>query len=370
MSRWILFCLLALLAAAGQRPAFSDGARIFDSAAGWADPEKVTVSEADLFPNPPYVGNWQSRSFFFIGRLDDGTFFVINLFHWEFMFLHSWGILVLVTDTAGRVFQYQGSLPDEDKSDPAQGFDHRFGEDLFISSAGEHTVKVSVKGFSCDLQMHNLLPAWEPGDGWIYYDSSRTAYGHYAVPAPLATVSGTMTVFGNARSADGLCTWDSSLTVQPLGRTNSPQYSLRAFGDDIFIDIVEAVTDPGYGSKQIPILYAARGSTWLFTTGDFSFAPSDWTAMSQPPYPYPGVFDVNAAGRGWTLNGQFVSSRMYSVSDVFQELPPLIREIVSVFLKRPVLYRMVGEFRGTLISPQGDRQQLVIPAHAEYVVVK
>jgi hypothetical protein len=372
-----LFCFLGVLAIAGQSLAFADEARIFENLGRWADPEKVTVSEEDLFPNPPYTHDWQSKAFFFIGRLDDGTFFLIDLFHWQLSFLRSWGLQVLVTDSADRLFRYDGGLPERDTSGPSRGFYHRFGENLFTRSGGEYRVKVELEGFSCDLHIRNLLPAWQPGDGWAYYDGAHSAYLHYAVPSPLATVSGSMIVFGNLRSVEGMCTWDSSLSVQPLGRPNSPQYSLRAFddsgnppGDRLFIDMVESFTDASYGSAPIPVLIVARGTTWLFTTKDFTVVPSNWKTIHEPPYPFPTSYRLRAGGRGWTLEGQFVSSRVYSTTDVFQEIPSVIRVLVSQFLKRPVLYRMVGDFRGLLTSPEGIAQPFSMPAHVEYVLVK
>jgi hypothetical protein len=61
---------------------------------------------------------------------------------------------------------------------------------------------------------------------------------------------------------------------------------------------------------------------------------------------------------------------MYNGTDVFQDIPPLIRGFVSLFVKRPVLFRMVGEFQGMLKSPDGEETILTMPAHGEYVVVK
>ena len=227
--RAVLGVACALLAAA-QGAARADGARIFEDADAWAKPERAAVSDADLFPNPPYTHDWQSRSFFLNGRLDDGTFFVINLFHWQFSFLQSWGLQVLVTDTTGRLFSYDSGLPPEDAADPPEGFHHRFGNNLFASAGNEQRVKLDLSGFSCDLRFRNLLPAWEPGDGWAWLDTGHTAYIHYAVPSPLAVLGGSMLSFGNLRRVSGMCTWDSSLSVQPLGQANSPEYSLRAFG--------------------------------------------------------------------------------------------------------------------------------------------
>ena len=374
---WRTFFLVAMLAVLGVLSASADGARVFDNAANWANPEEVTVSEEDLFPNPPYMQDWQSRSFFFLGRLDDGTFFAINPFHWQFGQIKSWGLLVLVTDSTGHLYRFDGNMPPQDRGDPRRGFDHRFGDDMFKSAGSEHRVRLKLDGFSCDLLIENILPAWKPGDGWAYYDRTGSAYSHYAVPAPLAEVSGTMNVFGKEQSVHGMCTWDSSLSVQPLGRPNSPVYSLRVFDspsapqdDRLFVDVVESFMDKGYGGGAISLLYVSRGTTCLFTTQDFTLDPSDWRTATGLPYPSPGRYSLKATGRGWELEGQFMNSRIYNVTDVFQKIPPLIRELVSLFLKRPVLYDMVGEFRGQLVSPDGDVQSFSLPAHGEYIVVK
>ena len=372
----VLGVACALLAAA-QGAARADGARIFEDADAWAKPERAAVSDGDLFPNPPYTHDWQSRSFFLNGRLDDGTFFVINLFHWQLSFLQSWGLQVLVTDTAGRLFSYDGSLPPEDAADPPEGFYHRFGNNLFASAGNEQRVKLELSGFSCDLRFRNLLPAWEPGDGWAWLDAGHTAYVHYAVPCPLAVLGGSMLSFGDLRRVSGMCTWDSSLTVQPLGQANSPQYSLRAFGasdqppgDRLFIGMVESFTDAHYGGVRIPVLFVARGGSWLFATPDFTVVPSGWTEMREPPYPFPSACSLHAYGNGWTLDAEVENARMYCATDVFQEIPPVIRGFLSAFLKRPVLYRMVGELHGSLRSPEGNESALSMPAHLEYVVIR
>lgn len=113
--------------------------------------------------------------------------------------------------------------------------------------------------------------------------------------------------------------------------------------------MLESFTDASYGSAAIPVLVVAKGSTWLFTTKDFT---NSGTTL-EPPYPFPECLGLSAEDRGWTLDGQFVSSRMYDATDVFQEIPVVIRSFVSLFLKRPVWYRIVGEFRGLLKSPDG-----------------
>jgi hypothetical protein len=61
---------------------------------------------------------------------------------------------------------------------------------------------------------------------------------------------------------------------------------------------------------------------------------------------------------------------MYQVMDVFESLPPFMRSIASVFLKRPVYFRLIGSFRGRLTMQSGEEIELDLPAAGEYVILK
>jgi hypothetical protein len=359
------------------RPGLAEDAQIFGNPSEWGPPDQVSATAAELFFVEPYPGNWQSRSFFFVGRLDNGTFFVVNPFYWHFSLFQSWGLTVLITDESGRLYSYNGSLPLRHSEMASRGFDLWLGNNVFSMSGSETRVHIALDGFSCDLRIKNILPAWKPGDGWAYYDAGRKAYNRYAVAAPWALLSGSMTVFGESMSANGQCFLDTSYSVQPLNRPNSPIYVFRAFSkpdvpmkDRVVIDMLESFTHETYGTLPLSMLLVAKGDSWVFTARDFSLTPGDLVSLDDLPYPYPPSYRVSAEKSGYRLEGEFAATRLYHTTDVFRGIPRFMRPLVSAFVKRPVLYRMIGWFRGSLVSPDGSTEQLDMPAHGEYVVVK
>lgn len=356
-------------------PCFADGARtsaarIYEDPAAWENPEGVTVSDAELFPDAPFEGTFQSRSFFYTGRLDNGIVFIFNLFHWTYSVFNQWGLTVVITDPDGRVYTYEGSLPDRAKNDPAEGFAFHFGPDQFEATADGCRIRLALKGFSCDLDLRRILPPWKPGDGWAVYTEEGDEYSRYASPAPWAAVSGWMRVFGQTMNADGQCLWDSCLTVQPLTRTNSRITVFRAFSDRTFVSAMVTWTSEKYGPLPVPMLLVARDGRWVFTTKDFVMDPADWSVSRNPPFPFPGRYTVSAADKGLALEGSFESTRMYHAMDVFESLPPFMRGVATLFFKRPVYYRLVGSFRGKLTMQNGEEIELDLPAAGEYVILK
>ena len=367
--------VLALLLA---EPCAAAAARIYEGPWSWRHPEGVTVGPGELYPDAQFKGIFQSRSFFYTGRLDNGIVFVINLFHWTYSVFNQWGLTVLVTDPDGRVFTFEGSLPEKDRTDPESGFSLHFGSTTFEETdGGGCRVRIVLKDFSCDLSIHPLLPAWKPGDGWAFFTRKGDEYCQYVSPTPWAGLSGTMQVFGQTVSADGQCLWDNCLTVQPLNRANSLITVFRAFGEPehpsgsrTFISAMVTWTSEKYGPLPVPMLLVARDSTWVFTTKDFSLTPSDWSSRRDPPFPYPNRYTVSARDGTAGLEGYFKSERMYHALDVFDSLTPFLRSIAVLFLKRPVYYRMVGRFQGTLTTKNGEEIPLDLPAAGEYVILK
>jgi hypothetical protein len=77
---------------------------------------------------------------------------------------------------------------------------------------------------------------------------------------------------------------------------------------------------------------------------------------------------VNARCAGYELEGEFVITRLFHVSDIHQKLPLLMRGLLAAFIRRPVLYRLQGYFRGTLVGPEGMREDIHLPGQGNYAV--
>jgi hypothetical protein len=372
----IFFSLLVLVVMV-PAPSFAQGAQIFQPLSSWENPQSVTVSQEELFLDLPYAKDWQDRTFYFTGRLDTGISFVICLFRWSFPVASSWGLLVAVTDERGRAFQYEDTVPWANSDVAEKGFHFRFGDNFFDDEGTDYRVKILLKGFSCDLKIRTILPPWKPGDGWAYFTPGKEAFIHYTSPSPCATVDGTMTVFGETVDAQGQCYWDSTLSVTPLSKPSSPQFSFRAFSpagtpaeERVTVGMFAIYPNESFGSFSVPMLLVTRGGSWVFTSQDFFLAAQDWKTYSDPPYPYPTRYSVSAKQGQYALDGDFVSERVYSITDVLQKLPKFLRPSASAFFKRPVIFRTVGAFKGTLTLADGTVVDLNLPAQSQYAVVK
>ena len=87
------------------------------------------------------------------------------------------------------------------------------------------------------------------------------------------------------------------------------------------------------------------------------------------PYEYGTAFELRAEKDGYTLNG-IVEERVFiHFTDIFESLPLWVRNILIVFFKRPVYFRSITDFTGTITGPDGVVQSLRMSGPYEYVVV-
>jgi hypothetical protein len=114
----------------------------------------------------------------------------------------------------------------------------------------------------------------------------------------------------------------------------------------------------------------AYGREWIFTTKDYQLSFEDLVSDSDSPSSYPSRIHLSAWSRGYFLEGDFMRDRLIHTSDVFEKLPALLRAIASIFLKRPVLFRMVGHFEGSLVKPDGSVESLRLAGQGDYFTVR
>jgi hypothetical protein len=198
-----------------------------------------------------------------------------------------------------------------------------------------------------------------------------------AVPVPLAETSGSIYIENKEISAKGWCYGDRSLTVMPPGKVYFTGCAFRVFSQQFSNDEdpwILALLDYASVGKQeglrIPMLLMAHGREWILTTKDYQLSFEDLVSDSDSPSSYPSRIHLSAWSRGYFLEGDFLRDRLIHTSDVFEKLPALLRAIASIFLKRPILFRMVGHFEGSLVKPDGSVESLRLAGQGDYFTVR
>jgi hypothetical protein len=370
------FILLFVSLLAQPRPGTTEQMRIFEDPENWTHPERLHLSEEDILFNDPFTRLFGSRAFHFIGRLDDGTQFVIDVFRWEYAFAGGWGMSVLVVQPGGSTYVSEQRIPDQEVSVAEDRFSIRIGDSSFRGTDGSYWVRIHQEEFTCNLRVQSLLPLWQPGDGYAVLDEQRNAYLRLGVHCPWGVTSGYMVVRGRLISASGQCYGDRSRHSYSITRMNSPTLAFRGFSpaqveakERWFLSVLQYTTHPSYGSRDIPVLIFAHGGRWVFTTKDYALDVGDFHTEELSPLAFPHRFTLRARRNGYILRGSFVVTELYHLTDILAKIPKMFQSLVSLFFKRPVVFRMLGYFRGTVTHPDGSTERLYLPGQCEYSVL-
>ena len=66
----------------------------------------------------------------------------------------------------------------------------------------------------------------------------------------------------------------------------------------------------------------AHGGRWVFTTKDYSLTIGDFRNSEMSQLAYPHCFTLSAARNGYTLQGRFVVTDLYHLTDIFAKQMP------------------------------------------------
>jgi hypothetical protein len=407
------------------------GARIFEGAESWLHPERVVVADRELVFDGGRGAGFRNESLYLTGRFNGGWAITIGFFGWSQGFLQGWGLYALVAEPDGTSHYARSAVSGRNVRLSGDRLRIQAGDNLIEGSRGWTRVRLALDGISCDLRFRNLLPPWKPGDGLAYLTEDQSVNLRVVVPAPWAELSGVLKVGGRTVPVRGDGYADLSVMRSPPDRTNSPVLCLRALspegipaeerprGERWFLSAVEHLTHPAYGSRRVAALILARGGEtpepgmatcgeshggreppgdeeptggrapadewgqpdgspssggpssgcrWVLTTPRFSLDKRDLARVEGVPYPYPTRLALRAEDRGYLLEGEIRITRLYYVTDLFADLPGLVRAIALTFSDRSVIFRFQAEFRGTLYAPTGEVQPLRLSGLGEYLV--
>jgi hypothetical protein len=358
--RALLLPLVLLAAAAGAAPA-------------WLPPGEVTLSDEELLLDDPYAGHFQSRYWYFNASLTDGTALTVSLFQWRYGPLGDAGLLVLCTEPGAETYALETKI---DLAEAAgERLRYRFGDSLLEGDREGARLRLRFPDFSCDLDIRNLLNPWKPGDGYDYLTRRESVYTRHSVTSPFAELTGSLEVNGRKRPAEGWCYADRGVVSMPVSRMSPEQFSFRVFGtaaggEPWMLSLLDSVTHRAYGSRRVASLLMARGGEWLMATAEHEFQAEEYLLEGGAPFPFPHRYWVRARQGGRTVEGEFVVSRLLYINDILRRLPSAFRAVAEALIRRPVIYRLEGEFSGYLEEADGSRVDLALRGHGEYAIMR
>jgi hypothetical protein len=370
-------CLALLLLLALCLPLSAQPRRIFEPDFPWLHPEQAQAQDEDLLFNDPFTGSFGLRCWTFEGVLDNGPRYIIALFRWQYAFVGAWGLSIVISGPEGLRYAHEAQISERDLVVASDRYSVRFREGSLEGGSGEYRLRVSLADFACDLRIHNVLPAWLPGDGYAYLTPGNDVFMRIGVSSPWALTTGWFRIGSVIFSADGQCTGDLTRQNLPMNRMNSPVYVMRVFSPAEvsperrwFISLVQQYAHEAFGGVQVPMLLVGHAGRWAFATKQYFSAPVDFRRGEEVPYLYPAQVLLHASGDGYELEGRFVSQRLYLVTDIFAKLPAFLRALVNLFIKRPVVFRQLGSFQGTVTLPDGRIEALELPGQYGYSIVR
>ena len=371
----VVFVCLALLGSLAR--AAAQDVRIYEPASSWESPELVSTTNESLWFTEPAAGRYRARSFYYTGLLGEGCFYVISIFHWRYSLFDDWGMAIVASDAEGHRFVHEGRIRGLEVAESMESQSIRFGENIIESEGATSRIRLHVGEFRCDLTLRSLLPPWTPGDGYAILGANRDAYLRKAVPVPLAETSGTLCIGETTITAGGWSYGDRSLTVAPLGELAFAGSAFRVFSERIpgngepwSLALLDYTSVGRREGRRIPMLLVAHGSEWILTSREYRISYEGPMLEAATPFSRPIRIHLSADSRGFSLEGDFVPERLVASSDVFEELPALVRGVASLFLERPVLVRMFGRFVGTLRNPDGTVESLRLAGQGDYFTVR
>ncbi len=341
----------------------------------WAHPDEVRVAMSSVAFGDDSYGVTKNESIFMMSYFNEGWVLMFSIFHIDHKLFDRWGMYALISDPDGNAYWKTATVKEkyieiaDDHLGYSDGASTLEGENLL------YRLVCDFDGFTCDLTFSGYIPAWKPGTGREEYTEDGRNFQYKAVFLPWAKVEGTLSVDGREISVLGHGYGEKTLFINPFTRHQPYLHALRLYTpfdtprpESLHFGILEPTLSKAYDFRKLPRLVGIEGDTWLFTTRDYIFEPIKMENPEFAQYEYPTQFKLFAEANGYILDGIVSESVFFHFTDIFDSLPGFLKRILLIFFKRPVYFRYVAEFIGTLTDPDGTVRNLKMKGPYEYIV--
>lgn len=286
---------------------------------------------------------------YFDARLDDGHVVVGFLQAAELITKKPGVELHLYTPSgeklsAARVYSAPDVRVSRAKCDVWVGDNHASIEGTEDVGLPVHHLHIAEGGMEADLTFQNMVPGWKPGGG-------KTNYGErdffaWVVPAPRATVDGTVKVGGETIEARGTGYHDHNWGVGDMRRIVSYWHWGRLYAGEFTLLYANVMTRKRYGNACSTPLMLAKGDRVILSTGEMSLRGSDHVFNSVANRDYPSTVLIEVPG---SLRLELEVEDVIDAHNLLRDVSPVfgnrtVETIANRLIGRPGYFRFNSRF--------------------------
>jgi hypothetical protein len=312
--------------------------------------------------------------------LSDGSVFIYSLFHLKIGLIDRWGAYMVIARPDGSMHWVSESIPKRLIQPSSDSMSVYYGEYGVTDMDTQFDIVCAIDNIRVDLTLKNRVSPWMRDDDGMY-QLSEDAFQQRIIFSPWAEVSGTISIDGVTNYVTGEGVGEKILIVCDLNRLTPVVVGMVLFGEAdpgvsnqspatrYHINLYDIIAHPSFDSIRFPRLLVGKDDEWLFTTETYEIEFREYIPAPGFDYEYPVRVGLSAHGNGFSLSGEFTAQRLYNTMDILAELPAWLRGVAKVFIDRPVYFRNVGVFNGTITHPDGTREDVSLRGTYDYIVV-
>ena len=195
-----------------------------------------------------------------------------------------------------------------------------------------HHVHLAEDGLVFDLQFHNELSSWMPGQGETRFDA-KNSFG-WMVGAPRARVTGTVRIDGTELEATGRGYADHNWGTGDMKKIIDRWHWGRLYDDDYSLLFANVLTQPRRGAHEIAPLMLARGGEIVLSTGETTLTEGPRRYNPVAGREYPEWIEMRVPDR---LELRLTVESVIHAHDLLDDIPVARSRVI-----KPLIYRTIG----------------------------
>jgi hypothetical protein len=221
----------------------------------------------------------------------------------------------------------------------------KLGENLLAGDADGWTAHFETEHLAADVTVKNLVSAWKPGGGGVYYGAARKNYYDVTLLTPRGTIEADVTVkaTGEKHHVTGRVTGDRSASNLSPNLLARRWVKLRLVGKAYTILMTNLQTSEEYGDKWVGWFLIASDKAILAsgTNPALELADSERDAEAGYEVPRSVLLSGGTGIEGFT--GAIKGLKRTKRHDQLADLSTIEKAVVSKLVK-PISYGYKAEF--------------------------